>query len=216
MLASCLDQWGDSISGLTGCYSRSQVTLPGSGSHSAPRGSSPRCPYVMCGSRVGFWEGHAATELQPYPLQRVPVLRIPEGTLLFSLCGTPDRLAHLTMADDAGPLLEGLEVGHLPRLMTFPVCLMLGASQLMVAALWSTLKNCNSRTSHQDHTPLRYQHIDHMEQPAVPTLSLKGSSYIIYRLRHIAGLSVISVRTKEEIQWPQQSLTCSPGYNYAC
>ena len=81
----------------------------------------------MCGSRVGFWEGRAATELQPYPLQRVPVLRIPEGTLLLCLRGTPDRLAQLTMADDAGPLLEGLEVGHLPRLMTFPVCLMLPA-----------------------------------------------------------------------------------------
>lgn len=40
---------------------------------------------MMFGSRVGFWEGHAATLLQPYPLERVPVLRIPEGSLLFSL-----------------------------------------------------------------------------------------------------------------------------------
>lgn len=37
-LASCLNQWGGSIHGLTSCYSHSQVTPPESGSHSAPRG----------------------------------------------------------------------------------------------------------------------------------------------------------------------------------
>lgn len=56
----------------------------GLGATVLPRVVFWRCPYVMCGRRVWFWEDHAATELQPFSLQRVPVLRIPEGTLLFS------------------------------------------------------------------------------------------------------------------------------------
>lgn len=48
------------------------------------------------------------------PLQRVPSLRIPEGTLLFSLCGTPDRLAHLTMASDAGAAQKALKSDTFP------------------------------------------------------------------------------------------------------
>ncbi|KAI4821719.1 hypothetical protein KUCAC02_007311 [Chaenocephalus aceratus] len=69
----------------------------------------------MCRRRVGFWEGHTATEMQPHPLQRVPVFHIPEGTLLFSFNGTPKQLAHLSMADVIGSRSKALKLDTFPE-----------------------------------------------------------------------------------------------------
>lgn len=48
------------------------------------------------------------------PLQRLPVLRVPQGAMLLSLHSEPSLPARLTMLGDAGAGTKGLEVTHLP------------------------------------------------------------------------------------------------------
>ncbi len=104
-----------------------------------------RCPYVMCGSRVGLWEGHCNTTHFKGSLSLVSLRAPCCSSSVTPPTGWPTSQRWMTQT----PLKKALKSDTFPAAR--PHDLPRTSDAQSIGADGGFFVQCNSRTPHQDH-----------------------------------------------------------------